>query len=57
MVNDDTVYADTFKLPRLAFGSFNSVLKEMNKKLFNKELDFRYYGKPSLNTSNYAGNN
>ena len=57
VVNNDITYADSFRLPRIAFGPFTYVLKDMWKNKNNSELDVIYYGKPTINTSNYAGNN
>ena len=54
VVNNDIIFADTFKLPRLAFGPFTYVLQGMYKKLHDQALDIQYYGKPTLNTSLYT---
>ncbi|CAD8052951.1 unnamed protein product [Paramecium primaurelia] len=54
VVNNDVTYADQFKLPRLAFGTFTNALISILKKEYNINPNIIYYGKPSLNTYKYV---
>ncbi|CAK63612.1 unnamed protein product (macronuclear) [Paramecium tetraurelia] len=54
VVNNDVTYADNFKLPRLAFGTFTNALISILKKEYNINPNIIYYGKPSLNTYKYV---
>jgi len=49
-VNNDITYADSFRLPRFAFGPYTYTLKALYKKMFGKNLDVIEYGKPTPNT-------
>ncbi|CAD8082861.1 unnamed protein product [Paramecium sonneborni] len=54
VVNNDITYADNFKLPRLAFGTFTNALISILKKEHNIFPNIIYYGKPSINTFKYV---
>ena len=54
VVNNDVTYADNFKLPRLAFGTFTNALISILKKDHNIHPNIIYYGKPSINTFKYV---
>lgn len=55
-VNNDFLYSDTFRLPRLAFGPFTESLKRVYQLIYNKPLHINYFGKPEKSTFAYAGN-
>lgn len=46
--NDDFMFAEEFRLPRLAHGAFNDCLRFLYKETYGVELDIIVYGKPSI---------
>eukprot|EP01017_Pseudomicrothorax_dubius_P049352 TRINITY_DN9163_c0_g3_i2.p1 TRINITY_DN9163_c0_g3~~TRINITY_DN9163_c0_g3_i2.p1 ORF type:complete len:371 (-),score=67.37 TRINITY_DN9163_c0_g3_i2:159-1271(-) len=53
-VNPDILYADHFRLPRLAGGTIHHVLQMMYHKVYKKDLTIEVYGKPELKTFKYV---
>lgn len=54
ITNNDLVYKDEFRLPRLAFGAFNSILRKTAKLLYDIDLKINMSGKPEKITYDYA---
>lgn len=54
-VNNDITYADEFELPRFAYGPFTHCLRAIFKEQLGYAPQIIEYGKPTLNTSRYAG--
>ena len=53
-VNNDFLYSDTFRLPRLAFGPFTESLKRVYEVLHKRKLSVELFGKPEKATFEYA---
>ena len=54
-VNNDFLYSDSFRLPRLAFGPFTESLRHIYRLLHKKDLHINLFGKPEKSTFAYAG--
>jgi HAD superfamily hydrolase (TIGR01450 family) len=52
--NPDLVYADTWPFPRYATHSFVLSLGACFKAYYEIDIEYTYFGKPELSTSNYA---
>lgn len=57
VVNNDVTYADEFRLPRFAFGTFTNALKALVASELQCEPNITYYGKPSPSTYSFVGSN
>ena len=54
LANPDLVYADSWPIPRFATHSFLLSLEVCFKAYYQIDIEYTYFGKPQLATSNYA---
>ncbi len=56
LASEDLLYKDSFKIPRIAAGSFFFSLSHLFNLKYKRSVDYILYGKPSTKIFEYASN-